>query len=297
MRAYEADADVALLGYLLWQGLLLTLLWGYFGGAIYRLAAVDLIRKRREDGRRSFAFARRHWRGFVGARLALWLGAGLPLVAAVLLALVGRWEGPLGGLLLAVAAAAAFLLAFVACMIGSVGVVAGFLTGPTVACEDSDAFDAVSRTFLYAGAGLPRMVLYRLLFFAGVLLGAGWRFVRSAFALLLAYACLRLGGGEQVMDRVGAILQAFGAPPDADRLGVLGTDYLVAGVVVLGVCALSVLWLADLVTRIQCARTAVYLLLRHDIDQVPLTELRTPPRIQTSRSAEEAGFVEVGRIE
>jgi hypothetical protein len=296
LNAWRTDQDLALLGYLGLQLLLLALLWGLFGGAIYRLAAVDLTQGRRERGLEGLAFARRHWRGFVGARVALWLGVVAPLLAAALLALPGRLPGWIGGLALAVAVGAAILLALAAVVVASVTAVAGFLTGPTVAVEDSDAFDAVGRTFTYAASGLPRLVGLRLLFLGGVVLGSAWRLLRLAGAAVLAYLALRAGAGTEGIDRALAILGASGAPADAARLGIADHDYVVAAVIALGVGSLAILWLADLVSRVCCARTAVYLLLRRDVDRVPPTTLRTAPHHPGHQGPREAGFVEMGRI-
>jgi len=294
--AYEADADLALFGYVLWQAFLLCLLWGFFGGALDRLAAVDLALGRSEEGKAAAEFARRHWRGNVGARLAIWGAFLAPLVAAVVVALVGRIGGPIGTGLLAAAVLVATALTLLAVVVGSVYVLAGFLTGPTVACEDSDAFDAVSRTFSYAGAGLPRLVVLRVIFFGGVLLGVSWRFVRTVLVIALALACLRVGAGADAIERATAVLGAMGTPLDADRLGIGAMDYVVALTMVLAFGGLIVLWIADWVSRVSCARVAVYLLLRRDTDHVPPDQLRTQPRASGHQDAEEAGFVEVTRV-
>ncbi len=294
--AYEADADLALFGYVLWQSFLLCLLWGYFGGALARLAAVDLALGRKEEGAAAAEFARRHWRGNVGARLAIWAAILMPLVAATVVALAGRIGGPIGAALLAAAVVVAAGLALLAVVLGSVYVLAGFLTGPTVACEDSDAFDAVSRTFSYAGAGLPRLVWLRLMFLGGVLLGVGWRLARTVLIIALTLVCLRVGAGAERIERATAILGAMGAPHDADRLGIGAMDYVVALTMVLAFGGLVVLWIADWVSRVACARVAVYLLLRRDTDHVPADQLRTPPRATGHQGPEEAGFVEVARV-
>jgi len=296
VNAWRLDQDLQLVGYVALQLLLLALLWGLFGGAIYRLAAVDLTQRRREHGRDALEFARRHWRGFVGARVALWLGFAVPLAGAALLAATGRLPGWVGGLLLVVAVGAAIALALAAVVVASVDAVAGFLTGPTVATEDSDAFDAVSRTFTYASSGLPRLVALRLLFAGGVALGTLWRLVRMVAAAGLAYLVLRAGAGAGTLDRAFAVLQATGRPPDAARLGVVPTDYLVAVALALGTGTLLLLWLADLVSRICCARAGVYLVLRHEIDRVALSTLHTPSRRPRHLTADEAGFIEVGRV-
>jgi hypothetical protein len=295
--AYAHDADLFLLAWVVVQALLLALVWGLFAGAIYRLAAVDLAKRRREEGREAFAFARRHWRGLVGARLALWAAVLVPLVLAVGVATVGRLPGWLGTALLAVAALFVLALVIGAVLAASVNLAGGFLVGPTVACEDSDAFDAASRTITYTSSSLPRVVGVRLLFASGALLGSLYRLVRTLVVALLAWACLRIGAGEGALDRALTILAAMGPPPDAARLGLEAADYaLAAALAVLG-AGLFAAWAADGVSRVLTARVAAYLVLRRAIDAVPADVLRTVQRDRGHRSAEEAGFVEVARVE
>ncbi|MDJ0975805.1 MAG: hypothetical protein QNJ98_15190 [Planctomycetota bacterium] len=294
--AYLADHDLALLCYVGWQLLLLVLLWGYFGGALYRLAAVDLALGSKEEPAAALRFARRHWRGLVGARLAIWLAILLPLGAAVLIAMTGRIPGVVGGILLALGVVLIAGLALVAVVLATINAAAGFLSGPTVAAEDSNAFDAVSRTFTYAAAGLPRLVGWRLLFFGGVLIGTSWRLVRTVLVLGLGWACLSLGAGQGVVTRASAVLGAMGTPADAERLGLGATDYVVAVAIAIVFAGLVALWLADLVSRIVCARTGVYLLLRRAVDGEPVDALQTRPAQGGPETPESAGFVEVGRV-
>jgi hypothetical protein len=299
--AHENDRDGLLLGWVLAEGAALLLLWGLFGGAVSRLAAVDLTnelrRDRREDARDAFRFARRHWGGVVGARALFWGGAAAAIVLACLAASLGRLPGALGDALGVVGAALCFALAFAGVMLASVHALSGFVTGPTVACEDSDAFDAVSRVFTYAASGPPRLLAVRLLFLGGVLLGSGWRLLRTVAAGLLGWLCLSAGAGAERISRATAILGATGTPSDASRLHLGAFDYALAAVIALAVGGLAALWLADLVSRVICARVGAYLVLRRDVDGVPPASLRTPPKVPGHRGAEEAGFVEVGRIE
>ena len=44
----------------------------------------------------------------------------------------------------------------------------GFLPGPVLACEGSDAFDALGRTFTSTRAELPRLLFLRIWFILGV---------------------------------------------------------------------------------------------------------------------------------
>ncbi len=296
-EAWRHDQDLAVLGYVGLQMLLLAHLWGLFGGAIERLAAVELTRGRREAPRAALSFARRHWRGLVGARVAIWLGVAAPLAAAALLAAAGRLPAPVGGFALAFAVFAAAFLALGAVVVLSVDLVAGFLTGAVIACEDSDAFDAVGRTFTYAAAGLPRLTWHRLVFFGGVLLGSGWRLLRGIVAGLVAWLALKAGAGTEILDPALAILQEGGPPPDALRLGLEPYHWAVAVAIALVAGSLAILWFADFVSRVCCARVGVYLLTRHAIDRVPVTELRTAPRARAHVGSAEAGFVEIGRVE
>ena len=200
-------------------------------------------------------------------------------------------------MLLALAVGGAVVCAIAAVVVLSIDLVAGFLTGPTVACEDSDAFDGVARTFTYASANLPRLTWLRLLFFGGVLLGTGWRFVRGLAIAALAYLALKAGAGTENLDKAFAVLGSTGEPVDAERLGLVWYHYLLALALAMAAGSLVILWLADTVSRILCARTAVYLTLRNEIDKVPLTTLRTVSRGTPALTADEAGFVEISKVE
>ena len=286
------DQALSVLLWLFLQALVLAALWGLFGGAIARLAAVDVSTGRRESGGSGLAFARRHWRGFAGARAALWAAPLLPLAGAILLATTGRLGGLVGGLAFPVAAVVAAVLVLVTVVAGSLTCAAGFLAAPTIACEDSDAFDAVSRVFGYAAAGLPRLVGVRLLFLGGVLLGAGWRCLRAAGTLAVGALALEAGAGSDRVDRMLAALGAVGHGGPGPALA----DLVPALALALFAGALVAWWLADLVTRVVCGRVGAYLALRQAVDRVPTDRLRTAGSAEGRVNAEAAGFVEVARI-
>lgn len=290
--AWMADRDLASLLYLFVEGALLAIVWGFFGGAVSRLAAVHLATERRETSHAGLAFARRHWKGFAGARAALWAGTLLPVAAAILVASAGRLGGLAGTILLPPAIVVAAVLALVAVVAWTLTTVAGFLTSPTIACEDSDAFDAVSRVYGYAAAGLPRLVGVRLLFLGGVLLGSLWRLVRTAAALVLLGLVIQAGAGPEALRRLTDVLEGVGRGGPPASAGVLLAALTLATVA----GGLAALWLADLVARVACARVGVYLALRHAIDRVPPTSLRTGATSPGRLDADAAGFVEVRRV-
>ena len=295
-QAYWAGDDVRLLAYVLLHTLLLTLLWGYFGGRLHRLAVVELATGEREGLEAAHGFARRSWRTFAGARLALWLGFWVPLCAAGIVALAGRLPDAWGGVLMVVAVGAMTAATLVAVLIGSVALVGGFLTGPLVAGENADVFEAVTRTFTYVGRGLPRLCWHRLRFFWGVLLGSGWRLAKTLAVVVLGWAGLHLGAGGERLGRAQAVIQAMGAPPDAARLGIGAMDYVLAVTLLLVLTGLLAFWLADVIVRVVCARSAVYLHMREEVESVPSSTLRYAPQRTRHQDAEAAGFVQVARI-
>lgn len=293
--AWWDDADLSAILYVFVQSLFLASLWGWFGGAISRMAAVHIATGRPENAGPAFSFTARHWRAFAGAKAALWAALLVPAAAAIFLALVARLPGVAGGVAFPVAIVACAALALAAVVGGSIGATAGFLTTPTVACEDSDAFDAVSRSFTYAAAGMPRLVLVRLAFLAGVLIGTTWRALRTVAALVLAAVLVRAGAGEEAVERVRRVLAAF-ADGAAMPRGTGPMDLAAAAAVAVVVGGLFALWAADLVTRVLCARVGAYLVLRQAVDSVPVTVVRTAPSDPGPLDAEKAGFVEIARV-
>ncbi len=290
--AWMADRDLALLLYVFVQGVVLSAVWGFFGGAVSRLAAVHLATDRKESAPAGIAFARRHFKGFAGARAALWASVVLPVVAAAVVSAAGRLPGLAGTILFPPAIVAAALLALVAVVAASLAAVAGFLTSPTIACEDSDAFDAVSRVYGYAAAGLPRLVGVRLFFLAGVFVGSTWRLARTAAAAVLLCLVIQAGAGPDALRRLTDTLFDVGQGTATPQLGTLLASMTFA--LVIG--GLAALWLADLVSRVLCARVGAYLALRRSIDRIAPAELRTAPVSRGRLGPEAAGFVEVDRV-
>lgn len=293
--AWLGDRDGALLLAAGLPLLCLSLVWGFFGGALSRMAAVDLAGRGRERGTLALGFARRRLLALWGAPL-LWAGAlVVPLLLAWLALLLARLPGVAGSALLAPAIVAVAALALLAVVGTSLVLACACLARPAVAADDADLFDAITRSVTYAWGGLPRLVGVRLWFLSGVLLGSGWRLLRTLLAGALGLWVLERGlGGERLQDLLGVLasgeglVQAARARPWGD----------VAGALALGLsgATLAALWLADLASRLACARVAAYLVLRRAVDRVEVARLATPPGDSGTQSAHEAGFEEVGRV-
>ena len=145
------------------------------------------------------------------------------------------------------------------------------------------------------GGGLPVLLGRRLLFGAGVLLGALWRLALLLAVLFLVHGICTAVAPDR-LNRIDAIWHAGGPPLDAQRLGVGWADHVAAWVGLALVAAFALLWLADTISRVVCARVAVYLLTRRDQDGVAVDHLRASPQIRAATTAEAAGFVEVDRL-
>lgn len=294
--AYAQDRDGALLLWVVVELLLLALVWGFYGGALARLAAVELTGRGRERGPVALTFARRRLGALWGAPL-LFAGALLvPLALAWGVGWLVELPGIFGGLLAPLVIALVIALSLLAVVGTSIVLACAFLARPAVVADDADVFDAVTRSVSYAWGGLPRLAAVRLWFLSGVLLGSGWRLLRTLLTAALAVWLLDRALGSERLERLLAVLGARGMPQDAARLGLGGFDVAAAVVLGLGAAVLVALWLADLASRLACARVAAYLMLRRAVDRVEPTHLSTPPGETALQTAEEAGFEEVDRV-
>lgn len=142
-------------------GIPLVVVWVLFGGAISRSAAVEFSTGRVIGWEKAAALAVRKWLSLLGAVLA-----PLAIVVAIAVALA------VGGVLFAVPVVhlAPAALYFLALIFGAIAVfvlvlwsVARPMLVPGVACEGTDALDAIQRAFAYVFARPGRLVLYMLI--------------------------------------------------------------------------------------------------------------------------------------
>jgi len=142
-------------GFFSWNRLYLLLIlfwtvatWGYFGGAISRMATVQLARNEKVGLRESLQFVSARWQGYVFAPV-------LPIVALLFMGF-GLWfMGLFVGWTFALGDIVAGLLWPLVIILGLVmaGVFVGLIGWPlmnaTISTEGSDSFDALSRSYSY----------------------------------------------------------------------------------------------------------------------------------------------------
>ena len=177
------------------------------GGAICRIAALQFAGAERPGLRQAIRFGLRKFTALFTAPLTPMLAIIIVGATIVLLGALGNipFAGELAvGLLLPVAFAVAVLIAIVA-----IGLVGGFsLMFPTIAYEDSDCFDAMSRSFSYIYNKPWRMGFYMTIAF--VYGAICYTFVRffSFLVLWTTHTSLQLGFAQE-----NAKLQAIWPEP------------------------------------------------------------------------------------
>jgi hypothetical protein len=259
-RVFSPTADRATFFYALATGLWAVVVWGIFGGAIARIAAVQVARAERVSVRTALVFAAKRWVALIGAPLTPFLGVVLFAVPCALYGILYRLPGSLAS-----AIAGLFLvlpiLAGVALTLIVIGLMLAWpLMVATVAAEAEDGFDALSRSYAYVHQRFGRYVVYSAL--ALVLGSIGYVFVNLFGWLVLVFTHWAL---------------SFGAPAE------VVTRYLHAVPVATSSVAVQFHWIwvsavglfvrAWVYSFFWSSAVTIYLLLRHDVDGTAWNEV------------------------
>lgn len=260
--ALRLNSDVATVACLLLCGLWSLAIWAFFGGAITRIAAVELACDERVGWAPALRFACSKWLSYFGG----------PLFPAVGIALIGIPAFLMGLLMLAggvgiVIAAVVWPLLMAAGLLMAVlllGLIFGWpLMWPTISAEGTDSFDALSRSYNY----LFRRPLHYLFYaIVAALLGAlGWLLVK-AFAggvIGLTYWAASWGCGTE---QIAAVLPGSESP--LTTVGAAG-----AWLIHLWTVCVKLLAVGFVYGYFWTASTAIYFLLRRDEDQTEMDEV------------------------
>lgn len=259
--------------------------WALFGGALTRGAVLQLTREEPASPAACLRHAARRFAGYFGAPLLplcvvvgvavpLALVVGLPMRASVL---VGGLLWPLvllGGLIMTICTAALPI---------------GWpLMHSTISAEGSDGFDAISRSYAYV---YQRPLHYLAYAASAVVLGLlGLVVVKLFAAAVWNFAAWGVGWGSGVE----LLRQTLDKSPELHGVDAWGAKLVgfwrgTVDLVVLGF-AFGYFW---------TAAAAIYLLLRHDADGVPVEEVFLDdagpafglPGAAVEQSAAEAGDV------
>jgi len=242
------------------------------GGTICRIAALQFARSERTGLVPAAKFSRKRLSSLIAAPLGPFGIALLLGVPIILLGLVGNIpyaEELLAGILLPLALV---LAPFIAVIL--IGAVAGLnLMFPAIAYEDSDFFDAISRSFSSVYAKPWRMGFYTLV---ALLYGAVcYMFVRFFVFLLLwvTHGLLQLGLSNAKLEAIWpepsftVLIGPISVTPDAWSLWLAALLIRIWLLVVVG------LMISFVLSFYFSANTVIYALMRNRVDGTPLDEI------------------------
>ncbi len=246
------------------------------GGAICRIAALQFAQGEKPGLTEAIRFGARKFYSFLAAPVTPIGIMAVTGVFVILLGLVGNipYVGELSvGIFLPMALLSATLTAVIA-----IGAVAGLnLMFPTIAYEDSDCFDAISRSFSYVYAKPWRMGFYTVI---AVTYGAiCYVFVRCFCYLVLKITYLFLQFG--FLDGNAKLTAIWPEPKFADLLGGASaspaTWSVSAGAFLIHVWGLVVVGLivSFVISFYFSANTIIYALMRNRVDKTALDEVYT----------------------
>jgi hypothetical protein len=248
------------LAYLLLAGLWSLATWAFFGGAITRIAAVELSCEERVGLMPALRYACGKWRAYFAAPLFPVLAiAGLALLV-FLPSLLLRYEW--GLLVVAITWPIGLLFGLIMTVLVLWAVFGWPLMFPTISTEGTDSFDAVSRSYSYLFQRPLHYLFYALM--AAVLGTLGWLLVSNFAAGVIgmsnwaaSWAC----GAPRIEEIIGG----------GNNLDQVGS----AGAAVLGFWTgcVKLLAVGFLYGFFFTAATAIYLLLRRDVDDTELDEV------------------------
>jgi hypothetical protein len=259
VSAFAAEARASAFLHAVLSAVWGVLVWGLVGGAIARVALLDVARSRALNLTGAVRFA-------AGRAVTLVAAPLCPLLAvsafALFLALFGLlYRVPGAGATTAGALAFLPLLAGLVMTVVLVCLALGWpLMPPAVAAEGEDAFDALSRAFAYVNQRRGRYLFYAVL--AWAIGSAGLVFVDVFAGMVVRLA----EWGLSFSAPRDELLALWGAGGDAGLPAAAAAHRFWVGVVALLVRAwvFSYFWSASAI---------VYLLLRHDVDGTPFHEL------------------------
>ncbi len=282
VQFFNRSNSVRETAYHLFRGLWSIAIWGFFAGAITRIATVQLGRGERVDLRSALVYSMRQYGWSFVAPLFPLFGvflASLPLIA---LGFVMRADF---GMIIAGVAWPLALIGGLIMAILLLGLLAGWpLMWPTISSEEhGDAFEAFSRSFSYV---FQRPLQYIFYLSLAALIGAlGWVLVShvSEAVVELTYYATSWGARN---DRVELI-------PFGEYTGTLGAG---VGLIRLFDGFVRVVAMAFNFSYFFCAVTAIYLVLRREVDRTDFDEVfvdsskpsySLPPLTTTTESAQQ----------
>ncbi|MGY8769851.1 MAG: hypothetical protein ACKVH8_15640 [Pirellulales bacterium] len=281
--AHGNQMTVGVVAYFVFAALWTTAVWSIFGGAICRIAALDLSCGERLGLKGSLVYAGKNFFSYFTAPLIPFVGIFFVALPIVLLGFITRF-GDVGALVYGIFGFVAVICGLIMAF-ALVPLLLGWpLMWGTISTESSDSFDAVSRTYAYT---TQRPFHYLFYVVVSMLIGAFGLFIAYLLATLtdhtIAWA-FEWGAGS---DRAATINNAITGTQSQSDLMEAATSMMM-------------LWKALIGRIVDCyafsfffvSSAGIYLLLRRDVDQAELDEIAlddkqsrfSPPPLKTDEA-------------
>ncbi len=270
-QMFDADVSVVTLAFLVLCSLWTVAVWAFFGGAITRVAAVELAREERVGWGEMVRFAGSRWVYYFAAPLA---PLAAVLVGSALIGILGIFFWSDVTLLLAALILPVVLLVSWLMVRGLLGLLFGWpLMWPAISAEGEDSFDALSRSYEYFHRRPLHYLFYAVV--AGALGWLGWIVVSNVAAGMIALTSWAVdwgadtsrwvSGAEAGSRQIRAVLD-----PEAD---ISGIGWLGAKLILFWFGCIKLLAVGYLYSYFWTASTAIYFLLRRDADATEMDEV------------------------
>jgi hypothetical protein len=278
-RLFSLKLTLGETAYYLFGFLASLAVWAFAGGYITRQALVRLAAEHAPSATATAIYAGRRYLSYLFAPLYPLLGVLLIAIPIALLGLPIRVDVGVGSLI-----AGLFWLFVVLGSLAAVWLLAGLLFGwplmwPAISAErDGDAFDAFSRSFSYV-YGKPLHYLFYVV--VAAMFGALSLAVVNGAAILLTefgFWALAWGGGGFAVTEIRELVEKrLGGVPFAED--VEGTKRV--GVTLISLVVALIRAVADAYTYsfLWVVASAIYLLLRRDVDEKEMDEVDLDPLV------------------
>ncbi|MHC5036168.1 MAG: hypothetical protein ACYTHM_02540 [Planctomycetota bacterium] len=256
---------LVLLACILWM----IFVWSKFGGAISRIAAVEIAKDERITTHEALQFAKKKYSSFFWSPVSILIAFFFFYLVNTVGGLLG-WIPFLGPILVGLISILAFLGGFVMLLIAIGGIFGWPLMAPAVSAEGTDAFDAVSRAFSYV---YSRPWQYAFYWIVGGVYGifcVGFVWVFTLLMVNLTFSSAQLGMGKTLDPAIRTIF-SFGESTPFKEGGVgAGIMTVLLGTLVVLIYGLG---FSFLVSFFFSLRSLMYFILRKRVDNTEMTEV------------------------
>jgi hypothetical protein len=269
-RLFDRKTNLREFCYYLFGSLWTVAIWSFVGLAICRVSLLRLTRGEHAGLDDAFEFSVDHWARAIGAVLApLMAVAGLCIPTFLIGLLMGFDLG------LLVIGIAWFLVVAISIVMGILllGLMFGWpLMIASVACEGQTSFDSLTRSFAYVFQRPFHYLFYAIL--AMVFGGVCWLVVASVADGMVGLTFWSVSWGANIAD-AGRVDVIFDGPPLNEEGVSTESQSMYVGRMAISFwnAVIKSLAAAFLYGMFWCLASAIYLLLRHDVDESEMDEI------------------------